>query len=78
MAKAGSKKRSARKTVGKPHDRASSATRREEEAYIQSLIAHGQAVRVPPGGKLPPGATHEIVEDEEGNVKAVRRRFSQI
>ena len=32
----------------------------------------------PPDGKLPPGATHELVEDEHGQVRAVRRRFSAV
>lgn len=48
----------------------------EEEAFTKSLIAHGQAVKLPPGGTLPPGATHELVENDKGEVRAVRRRFS--
>jgi hypothetical protein len=47
-----------------------------EAAYIESLIANGQAARLTKEGKLPPGATHKIVEDEQGQVKVVRRRFS--
>ena len=47
-----------------------------EAAYIESLIANGQAARLTKEGKLPPGATHKIVEDDQGHVKVVRRRFS--
>ena len=47
-----------------------------ERAHIESLIASGQAAKLDSHGKLPPGATHEIVETESGEVKVVRRRFS--
>lgn len=48
------------------------------DAFTRSLIAHGQAVKPGPGGKLPPGATHELVEDADGHLRAVRRRFSAL
>jgi hypothetical protein len=48
----------------------------EEAAFSEALIASGEAARPDANGKLPRGATHEIVEDESGNVKVVRRRFS--
>ena len=48
----------------------------DETAFLESLIVHGQAVRARPDGTLPPGATHELVEDARGEVRAVRRRFS--
>ena len=48
----------------------------DRAAYVESLIATGQAARLDKEGKLPAGATHEIVEDEAGNVNVVRRRFS--
>jgi hypothetical protein len=49
---------------------------RAEEAFIRGLIARGEAAKAV-DGKLPPGATHEIVEDEPGKLpKVVRRRFS--
>jgi hypothetical protein len=48
----------------------------DEAAYVESLITSGQAARLDKDGKLPAGATHKIVEDESGNVKVVRRRFS--
>jgi len=48
----------------------------EEKAFVDSLIAHGQAAKRLPDGTLPPGATHELIEDEAGVVRAVRRRFN--
>ena len=48
----------------------------DEAAFVESLVATGQAARLDKEGKLPAGATHKIVEDEAGNVKVVRRRFS--
>jgi hypothetical protein len=48
----------------------------EEAAFNEALIASGEAARPDQEGKLPPGATHEIVEDQAGNVRVVRRRFS--
>jgi hypothetical protein len=52
--------------------------KREEEAFTRSLIAHGQAAKAGPDGKLPAGATHELVEDDKGEPKLVRRRFSSV
>jgi hypothetical protein len=40
------------------------------------VIATGEAARLDRDGKLPAGATHKIAEDDAGNVKVVRRRFS--
>jgi hypothetical protein len=40
------------------------------------LIETGQAARLTKEGKLPPGATHKIVETNDGRIKVVRRRFS--
>lgn len=48
----------------------------EEAAFVEALVATGQAARLDQQGRLPAGATHKIVEDEAGNVKVVRRRFS--
>jgi hypothetical protein len=50
----------------------------DEDAFTQSLIEHGQAAKAGADGKLPRGATHELVENEKGDVKPVRRRFSTI
>ncbi len=47
-----------------------------EAAFIRGLIARGEAA-VAVDGELPPGATHEIVEERPGRLpRVVRRRFS--
>ena len=87
MAKAAAKKRAARKPGRKKMQpanreksgaRAADDARAEADAYTRSLIAHGQAVKLRPGEPLPAGATHELVEDDDGRVRAVRRRFSAL
>lgn len=44
-----------------------------EEAFIEAMVARGEAAEADEEGHLPEGATHEIVPDER---KVVRRRFS--
>ena len=69
----------ARKAVGKnTPTRSRRKKTTDEAAFTGSLVAHGQAAKAGPDGKLPPGATHELVEDEKGQMKAVRRRFSAL
>lgn len=47
-----------------------------EEAFVEGLIARGEAAKAV-DGKLPPGATHEIVEERPGRLpRVVRRRYS--
>ena len=48
----------------------------DEPAFIEALVESGQAARLDKDGKLPAGATHKIVEDDQGTVRVVRRRFS--
>ncbi|HEX5740213.1 MAG TPA: hypothetical protein VFY17_01515 [Pilimelia sp.] len=48
--------------------------RRAQEGFIDDLIARGEAV--PEGEELPPGATHHVAVDEQGNRTVQRRRFS--
>ena len=56
--------------MGEPTDDEEARHRFEDDLEIR-----GEAV--PEGEELPPGATHEIVEDEPGKPpKVVRRRFS--
>lgn len=66
----GASTRKAQPANAKPGDKAA------EAAFVKSLVASGQAARPDPDGKLPDRATHELVETEKGEVKAVRRRFS--
>ena len=47
-----------------------------ERAFVAGLIARGEAAPTDEHGQLPPGATHELIEDDEGNQTVRRRRFS--
>lgn len=50
---------------------------RAAEHFTEGVLIRGEAVKSP-DGKLPPGVTHEIVEEKEGErPKLRRRRFSQ-
>jgi hypothetical protein len=52
------------------------ATDAASRAFIDGLIARGEAARPGPDGKLPPRATHEIVgETPDGQPVLRRRRF---
>jgi hypothetical protein len=49
----------------------------QTEAFVKGLVDRHEAARPDPSGKLPPGATHEIVgETESGLPIVVRRRFA--
>ncbi len=51
----------------------------DSRAFVQALVARGQAARTDASGELPPGATHEIVgETPDGFPILRRRRFSGI
>jgi hypothetical protein len=46
-------------------------------SFVRGLMARGEAAKSDAQGKLPPGATHEIVgETADGLPIVVRRRFS--
>jgi len=47
-----------------------------EHAFVAALVARGEAARPDEHGNLPPGATHELVEDDQGRLSVRRRRFS--
>ena len=51
-------------------------TSADSAAYIEALIATGEAAPLDKEGKLPPGATHKLDRDADGNVRVTRRRFS--
>jgi len=58
-------------------ERSSTAPKHEraaEEAFVRGLIERGEAAKPDQNGKLPPGATHEIVEEVEGGLPKIRRR----
>lgn len=46
-----------------------------EPGFVDDLIARGEAAEADADGNLPDGATHEVVVDEDGRRRAVRRRF---
>jgi hypothetical protein len=51
----------------------------EKIAFIRALIARGEASRPGADGKLPPGATHEVLADTPAGVPiVVRRRFASL
>ena len=77
MAKKTAKRRTSRKTATKSGaGRTRRTAKKAEDAFVESLIEHGQAAKPGPDGTLPPGATHEITEGKDGERKVVRRRFS--
>ena len=48
----------------------------DEAAFVRAVLERGEAAKAV-DGKLPPGATYEIVEERPGRLpKVVRRRFS--
>lgn len=83
MKKKAARKRTAGKKAAKKATRAprpSTTVERPspevEAAFTRALIESGEAARLDEEGKLPAGATHKLVEDEKGHLRAVRRRFS--
>ena len=59
-------------------DRADERSEQEdEERFAAELIRRGEAARRDEAGRLPPGATHEIVQDDPDKPPRIaRRRFS--
>jgi hypothetical protein len=50
---------------------------RAERKFVEDLVRRGEAAWPDKDGNLPPGATHEIVEEKPGEPpKVVRRRFN--
>ena len=49
-----------------------------QEAFVRALVERGEAAKAGRTGKLPPGATHEIVGRTAAGVPiVVRRRFAR-
>jgi hypothetical protein len=49
----------------------------DERAFIETLVANGQAAELDSEGRLPAGATHEITGyHPDGLPMVVRRRFA--
>ncbi|HEY0521699.1 MAG TPA: hypothetical protein VGC84_19565 [Ilumatobacteraceae bacterium] len=47
-----------------------------ERAFIDATIARGEAVQLGADGEMPPGATHEVIEQPTGEQIVRRKRFS--
>lgn len=45
-----------------------------EQAFVRGLVERGEAAYPDRDGKLPPGATHEIVGEGSDGLPIVRRR----
>jgi hypothetical protein len=69
-----STERKRRRGPQRPPGVASERERAAEEAFVRGLIERGEAAKPDQDGKLPPGATHEIVEEVEGGLPKIRRR----
>jgi hypothetical protein len=55
---------------------AEAESRRAADLFVRGVLTRGEAARAERGA-LPPGATHEIVEEKEGELpKIARKRFS--
>ena len=71
----GKKRSSSKRPSARPEPSgAPAALSDEEQRFVQALIARGEAARAV-NGVLPENATHEIVEDADGHITVVRRRF---
>lgn len=58
-------------------DKQTAEEKRAERKFVEDLVRRGEAAWPDKDGNLPPGATHEIVEENPGEPpKVVRRRFS--
>ena len=56
-----------------PDDQPSLENREDEERFVEGLAVRGEVA--PEGTEpLPPGVTHEVVEEEDGAPSTVRRR----
>ena len=70
------KPRTSRAPARQPSPPVEQPSPEHQQVYVETLIQTGEAAHLTKDGKLPAGATHKIVETEDGQVKVVRRRFS--
>jgi hypothetical protein len=45
-----------------------------ERKFVEDTLIRGEAAEADAEGKLPPDATHEIVEEHEGELPTIRRK----
>ena len=50
------------------------AKRRAEKKFVEDTLVRKEAAKPDKEGNLPPGATHEVVEEHEGEPPRIRRR----
>ena len=64
--------------AGKSKKKGKTEEEKASERFVEDLLVRGEAACPDPQGNLPPGATHEIVEEPGGGKppKVRRRRFS--
>lgn len=77
--KSGSTKKSRAKSTKKTGSAApaKSLTPKDRERFVRDLLIRGEAAKPSPDGSLPPGATHKIVKEKEGELPEIEReRFS--
>lgn len=58
-------------------ERPKGAATKAREEFVRGVLARGEAAKAGKRGELPPGATHEIVDEAKAGLpKLRRRRFS--
>jgi hypothetical protein len=73
------KKKKKEKTTARDgrDERASQEEKTAAERFVRDVLTRAEAARPDEHGELPPGATHEIVEERAGEPpKVKRKRFS--
>ena len=48
--------------------------KRAEERFVRDVLTRGEAAKPDESGNLPGHATHEIVEEKEGELPKIKRR----
>lgn len=67
------RKKTKRSESKAPSEAETGIDKETEERHVAGLVTRGEAVKAE-DGELPLGATHEIVEEREGELPKVRRR----
>jgi len=62
--------------VAEPDPDDATAADQDRQRFEEDLAARGEAAPAGDDGELPPGATHEIEEKDDGERTIRRRRFS--
>ena len=65
-------KKTAKVTPATPQPANAGAEAEAAAHFVRGILTRGEAV--PAGQELPPGATHEIVQEQAGALPTIRRR----